>query len=319
MLGVGFWVLALVVPAPAQPARVFFGDPAHPVVSGQAWLIGHRWGNYHGVLVATIQNGNLERRSNIVFPEYWNQSKEYKLLVATSDHPVSSPANPEVDFAYMLNVLPDYLKPFSTFYLSPVIQTGKESGWPTALADLGNMVAAGLVLPLPVERTITLLYPDGKPLAGALVPVSLYGSDYNHCGAAIGIELGTFKADRHGQFTIRATNAPLSLVILYFEEQKGGPAGIAFAAPRNLITGAESSIVLRRLWTLPEYEYTLQFRTPGVRLSSCLWEVGCGSGCGPLPIGDRASAVPVFCASRLRICGPSGQLRLTTPMEPVGN
>ena len=82
VLGVPLWVLAMAAYAPAQPARVFFGNPAHPVVSGQAWLIGHCWANYHGVLVATIQNGNLERRSNIGFPTYWNQAQDYKLLVA---------------------------------------------------------------------------------------------------------------------------------------------------------------------------------------------------------------------------------------------
>lgn len=61
------------LPGMAQSARIFFGDPSHPVVAGEAWLIANCWGNYPSVLVATIRNGKLEARESLQFPEFWDQ------------------------------------------------------------------------------------------------------------------------------------------------------------------------------------------------------------------------------------------------------
>jgi len=42
-----------------HPARIFFGDAKHPVVSGEAWLIANRWSRYQAVLVGTIRGGQV--------------------------------------------------------------------------------------------------------------------------------------------------------------------------------------------------------------------------------------------------------------------
>ncbi|MGB9256730.1 MAG: hypothetical protein WCC25_17965, partial [Candidatus Korobacteraceae bacterium] len=55
------------------PARIFFEDAKHPVVSGEAWLIANRWSRYQAVLVGTIREGKFEQRKNVQFPQYWEQ------------------------------------------------------------------------------------------------------------------------------------------------------------------------------------------------------------------------------------------------------
>src|ERR1039458_9371945 len=67
-------VMFVPLPGMAQPTRIFFGDSAHPVVSGEAWLIANRWGAYQSVLVATIRNGKLEAHQAVQFPQDWEQA-----------------------------------------------------------------------------------------------------------------------------------------------------------------------------------------------------------------------------------------------------
>ena len=267
-----------------QPARICLGDTAHPVVSGEAWLIANRWAAYQGVLVATIRNGKMEPRSSVQFPPHWNQAFDYKLLLAVANQPVAPPASPVQDFAYGAIGPPEYLKRFSTVYLSPPMPAptlGRD--WPTALQQIGRFSENDLVLPLLARRTIRLLYPDGRPLAGAQVPVRLYGSSENHCGVAVGIDLGTFISSAEGEISVIAPNCPLALSKRYFEAHPEGPVGEAFSAAQDVVIGNELATTVKLLWTLPQHDYVLRVRTaknqPIARahLTACTNFDGCGA------------------------------------------
>ncbi|HVC90602.1 MAG TPA: hypothetical protein VND66_08270 [Acidobacteriaceae bacterium] len=283
----------------AQPLRVLFGDSAHPVVSGEAWLIANRWGAYPGVLVATIQNGKLQPRLSVKFPQYWEQASDYKLLLAVADRPVGPPASVVEDFAYGTVGRPEYLKRFSTVYLSPPLPAkhlGKD--WPAALERVGRFVNGDLVLPLPVRRTIRLLYPDGRPLADVQVPVLLFGSNGNHCGADVGILLGTFTTNREGEINVVAPRALLDLSTSYYEMEAGGAAGETFSLKPYLIIDGEPAITVKKLWTLPQHDYVVRLRTPEnqpiahAHLTACINFEGCG-GCAPIraPESDSSGTI----------------------------
>jgi hypothetical protein len=284
----------------AQTARICFGDPAHPVVAGEAWLIANRWGAYQGVLVATIRNGKLEARPSVQYPQYWEQAFDYKLLLAVADQPVGPPASLVNDFAYGAGEAPEYWKRFSTIYLSPPLaaeKLGKDS--PTALQQIGHLTGGDLVLAAPTRRTIRLLYPDGRPLGGVGVPISLYGSSENHCGVAVGIELGVFTTNAAGEVSVVAPDSPLALSIGYFEEEANGPAGKAFSSREDVILGGEPVITVKRLWILPEYDYVIHLQTAGnqpiahAHLTACMNFDGCGAGCGPIraPESDSSGTI----------------------------
>ena len=281
----------------AQPARVFFKDSLHPVVSGEVWLVANRWGAYPGVLVATIQDGKLEIRPSVRFPQYWEQAFDYKVLVAVSDQPAGPPASLAEDYAYGTVGSPEYLKRFSTIYLSPPLAS-KEPGsdWPAALERTGRLTAIGLVLPPPVERTIRLLYPDGRPLVNVQVPVRLFGSDENHCGHAAGVELGIFTTNGEGKLSVMATSAPLVISETYYDVKADGPAGKAFSIRDQLIVGGEPAITVKKLWTLPTHDYAVRLRTGDnkpiahAHLTACLNFDGCGAGCGQLGPEESGAA-----------------------------
>ncbi len=284
----------------AGPARIFFGDTAHPVVAGEAWLIANRWGAYPGVLVATIRNGQLEVRQSVQFPQYWEQAYDYKLLLAVADRPVGPPASLVEDFAYTAGGEPEYLKRFSTIYLSPPIAKEKLGrDWPAALEQIGHLVGSDPVLAAPTRRIIQLLYPDGRPLAGATVPVSLYGSSENHCGVAVGVDLGVLTTNASGEVSVVAPDSSLALSIRYFETKAGGPAGKAFILKQDVIIGGEPVITVKRLWTLPRHDYVLRLRTANnqpmahAHLTACMNFDGCGAGCGPIgaPESDASGTI----------------------------
>jgi hypothetical protein len=283
-----------------RPARIFFGDRAHPVVTGEAWLVANRWGAYPGVLVATIRNGKLEERGSVQFPQYWEQAFDYKLLLAVAAQPVGPPASLIEDFAYGTVEAPEYLKRFSTIYLSPPLAAEKlGNDWPTGLEQIGHLTGSDLVLPAPTRRTIRLLYPDGRPLAGARVPVSLYGSSQNHCGVAVGIKLGDFATNTRGEVAVVAPNSSLALSIGYFEAEAHGPAGEAFSPRQDVIVSGEPMTTVKKLWSLPQRDYVLRLRTASnqpivhAHLTACMNFDGCGGGCGPIgaPESDTSGMI----------------------------
>jgi len=233
-------------------------------MSGQAWLIANRWGVYQAVLVGTIREGRLEQRENIEFPQYWEQAIDYKLLLAVSARQVEAPSSFEMDapYGYFDKKWPEYLKQYETVYLSrPIPRDNLGKDWETALTGLGQLAGGELVLPPPSQRTIRFLYPDGKPLAGTKVWVSLYGSDYNHCGVVLGIRLGEFATNAEGEIHVTATDSPLVFGLSYFEEVARGPTGTGIVYGDEPIVSSEQNITVKRLWTIPEHDYVVDLRT----------------------------------------------------------
>ena len=283
------------------PTRILIGEPPAPVVAGEVWLIANRWGAYPGLLVGTIRDGELQVRPNSEFPRYWGQASDYKVLVAVSGQPVDMPHSQSEDHAYGTVGRPEYLERFPVIYLSPPLPArnlGKD--WEDALWEMGRPAGNTLVLPPPTPRTLRLIYPDGKPLAGTELHVSLYGSSENHCGVAVGIDLGGFTTDANGEISLLATNSALALNRGYFVESTGGPAGTMFSLMPDLIIGADQHITVKQLWTLPSYEYVLQLQTQDkrpivhARLTACDNPDGCGAGCGPLyliPESDESGVI----------------------------
>jgi len=306
--------LAMLGPLRAMdhPTKVFFGDVAHPVVSGEAWLVANRWGSYQAVLVGTVRQGRLEQRESIQFPQYWEQAFDYKLLLAVSDLAVEPPKSFETDDAYgWFGRRPDYLKHFSTVYLStPLAKENGGKDWRTAFRELGHLTDGDLILPRPARRTVRLLYPDGKPLAGTKLSASLYGSNENHCGVAVGIWLGDFVTSAEGEIHFVAPSSAIAIGARYFQKVEGGPTGTAFALWDNLVIGPDAATTVKRLWALPKRDYVLRLRTASnqpiahAHLEGCLFQPPCMSGCGPLgaPESD-ASGVIQFRNNDLRELG----------------
>lgn len=293
-----------------QPLRVAAGSPSTPIAAGEVWLVANRWGAYPGVLVAVIRNGDLQRLKTDRLPRYWNQAFNYKLLVAVSSHQVAGLGSSYQESAYDLFGWPSYLKPFPAVYVSPAIPPkGLGMNWEGTFREMGKISSNTLVLPLPSRRTIRLEYPDGRPLEGADVDVMLYGSRKNHCGVAIGIDLGPHTTSASGRISLVTTNSSLALVMHYFSEGAGGPAGTMFTAETPcVIVGTAQGIVVKRLWMLPRYEYLLRLRTSenrpiaGAHLTGCLNLDACGYGCGPLPgmASSNSSGVIRFRSPDLR-------------------
>lgn len=132
-------VLALTVgltPAqvPAQSPRVFFGDPSHPVVSGEVWLVANRWGAYPAVLVATIRNGVFEQHP-ITFPKYWEQAEDCKVVIGVSEQIAPASNAPAVDNAFTPLETSEFLTQFPTQYVSPPLPKETDgTNWTVALS-----------------------------------------------------------------------------------------------------------------------------------------------------------------------------------------
>jgi hypothetical protein len=293
-----FLVFGTLLAQPPPPARVLLGDSEHPVASGEVWLVAHEWGHYPGVLVATIQNGTLERVSEwFSKAEGREYADEYKLLVAVSDRSLPPRELRKTDEAYSM-LKPEFVKDFAYLYLSdPLGNTQQGQDWPTALSRMGIATdGRTLTLPLPRRRTIRLLYPDARPLAGKNIAVALYGSSNNHCGHPAGIPVGTYRTDRSGRVSFKATSGPLALAeTSYFEEESTGPAGVRFVLRGAVVTGAEADTTLRKWWDPPTRSYVLTLRTGagqpliGARLAGCFCNEVCGAVCGPIPVKGAVS------------------------------
>ncbi len=115
----------------AGPIRILADAPPAPVVSGEIWLIANRWGAYPGILVATIDHGDLHERKGIEFPRYWGQADNYEVLVAISNNP-GTPSPPLYeDDAYITIMSQLFARAFRTLPLAAVFAvilapTGKE-------------------------------------------------------------------------------------------------------------------------------------------------------------------------------------------------
>lgn len=313
-----------------KPTRFLVGAPPARVISGEVWVIANCWGTYPGVLVGTIRDGQIYAREGIQYPRYWDQAFDYRVLVAVSNEPAStSAATFEGDAYGFANERPAYLHPFPDIYLSPPLarqRLGKN--WRDALEKMGQATGDVLVLPAPLRRTIRFNYPDGRPLAGVQVYISLYGSNENHCGVPVGIQLGGFKTDSDGEISFTATSSAVAISKGYFETKSGGPAGTMFTWQSYLIVDGGQHAFVKQLWELPEYEYTLSLLASDnrpiahVRLTGCDNFDGCGTGCGPVraPESDERGVLR-FRGSDLReqrsltLVNAAGQERALTDSE----
>ena len=277
------------------PVHVCFGDSTHPAASGEVWLIAHQWGWYPAVLVAAIRNGKLEPVSGWEpRTSGWNEPAEYKLLVALSERALPLRDLRETDSAYVQG---EFVKPFPYLILSAPLDTKRRGqDWPAALDRMGTTTGGDtLTLPRPGPRTIRLLYPDGRPLAGTNIAVSLFGSTYNHCGFPAGFPVGSYETDANGRIQLTAPAGPLALSQSYYDEKTAGPAGVAFELQGDVVTGPEPDITLRKWWDLPRRAYLLSLRKSsgqpltGAHLSGCLRANVCGAICGPIPLIAAAS------------------------------
>ncbi len=272
------------------PVRVFLGDLEHPVVSGEVWLISHQWGHYPATLVASIRDGNFEPVADPSPIEHIEDSFDFRLLVNISERPRTMRDIRAADEAYGQDLNRD----FALHYISPPMEkSGQGRDWATVLKAMGSMDGDALILTPPVVRTLRLLYPDGRPFAGADIPVILFGTAENHCGYLAGPEIGTFHTSAQGQIGFKAPPGSLGLRLSYYRENHDGPAGINYILEDGIVTGPEAAITLRNWWNLPERSYTLTLRTnegkplTGARLTGCLWNEVCGATCGPIPMSGH--------------------------------
>lgn len=300
---------------PNPPIRLCLGDSTHPAASGEVWLIAHEWGWYPAVLVATIRNGALDPVSAWEAKTTgWKNPFGYKLLVALSDRPLPPRDLRETDSAY---INPEFVKQFPYLSLSdPLDENRQGHDWPAALTRMGVTTGPDtLTLPRPARRTIRLLYPDGRPLTGKNIAVSLFGSRDNHCGSPAGFPVGTYRTDAGGQISFQAPPEPLALIQPYYDEETAGPAGTAFVLQGDVVTGSEADIALRKWWDLPRQAYLLTLRSSsgqplaGAQLSGCLRNNVCGATCGPIPLNGPCPTIRACCDSSPGICvrwKPSG-------------
>ncbi len=277
----------------SMPVRVFLGDLNHPVVSGEVWLVSHQWGHYPGTLLALIRDGNLEPVAEPIPIQWVEQSFNFRLLVSISERALPTRNIHAADEAYAQ----DLIREFDHNYLSaPMEKSDQGRNWTVALKGMGRMDGNTLILARPLQRTLRLLYPDGRPLVGADIPVILFGTAENHCGYLAGPKIGTFSTNGQGRIAFEAPPGDLALHLSYYRENHTGPAGINYILEDGLVTGPEVAITLRNWWDLPVRSYTVTFRTnagkplTGARLTGCLWNEVCGATCGPIPMSGDALA-----------------------------
>lgn len=147
---------------------------------------------------------------------------------------------------------------------------------------------------------IRLEYPNGKPLVGAEMPVLMFGSNENHCGAPVGIKVGMFKTDANGEIAFGATDSSLALNKGYWERENKGPAGTMFRFVPSLIVGNGRDITVRHLWKLPQYNYTIWLRDTRdgpiahAHVTGCDNFDGCGVDCGALSGSPESDSLGVM-------------------------
>jgi hypothetical protein len=174
------------------------------------------------------------------------------------------------------------------------------TNWEEALQALGHTSGDVLTLPPPARRSIRLEFLNGKPFVDAEVPVSMYGSNENHCDAPVGIDLGLFTTDTNGEISLVTTNSPLALSTGYYEQQRGGPTGTMFTLVPYLIVDADQNITVKRLWELPRYDYVVWIRESDnqpvahAHFAACNNFDGCGEGCGPLSGAPESNVLGVI-------------------------
>jgi hypothetical protein len=296
-----------------QPYLISIGAESSTVPSGTIWLYSLSGYGVHSVKLSRIENGralmpaDFEEAKRELNP---NQTANlYVLAIQVGEHlwyrtPNISPEVIWTDLAGRVNSLGQ----------STVLPSGETR----------------LILPLPSNRRITMLYPDGRPAASADVQVSVYFYDMGHCGGHQGLPLGTFRTDQKGTFTVTAPLVSLYLDnITYFEDEGSGPAGKAYSYNTGMKLPSDERLTLKEAWELTGDDYlTDEFElhvltttgkpTPGVEIyEDHRTNQICGGHDHPGTTDSHGTAKIALIAgtiSALTLVRPDGQERaLTTP------
>jgi hypothetical protein len=234
--------------------RVAIGSEKTPIPSGIVWLYGSAWGNLEKFELGTIKNGLVRIRLS----ERILQSKQ--------------PSSPTEAYVVVLELfkgrwyrtadieperlLDDFSKVLNTLGMAKVCPSGETL----------------MVLPPLSKRRITFQSEDGKPVAGLEVRVSIYLHDRNHCGFHTGLPLGRFRTNAKGEIGVIAPLVPLYLDELeYYQRIEENELGPEYEAMIGLKIGTEPSVLVRKVWELPERKFELRVqRADGTRLAGVL-------------------------------------------------
>jgi hypothetical protein len=224
--------------ASGQRYRISIESAEDRVVSGEVWLYRYDWGNLETQKLAGIQNGIA------VLPSDFEKLK----------HELGP--NPERGkYVLAINVGQ------TLWYRTPDLSFNElSSGWLQIFRSLGPAAVAGnnearLILPAPVKRHITLLYPDNRPAVYEDIDVSVYLTDQNHCGVHTGLPLGTYRTDARGAIEVAAPLVPLYLDnIAHYDEADVKNTGAPYSVARGVKLGSDAAIEVRKLWRFADFE-----------------------------------------------------------------
>jgi hypothetical protein len=209
------------------------------VSSGTIWLYSYSWYGLQRIQLAEIQSGRAS------------------LPLDTGRLRRELDPHPNTDGYVVVLQIGEHL-----WYKTPNIRPDALwSDLSSAVSSLGRAVASStgetqLILTPPVQRHITLLYPDGHAAANAEITASIYLWDTNHCGFHEGLPLGNFRTNKTGTIEVLTPLGALYLDgISYFQEVGSGPAGVAYSHNTGLKTGLEKNLVLKEKWELTENDY----------------------------------------------------------------
>jgi hypothetical protein len=295
--------------------RFAIGDEAHRISSGDVWLYSYSWYGLQKLKLATIENAVATIRLDAE-----------KVRREFDPHP-------NTDAYVVVLQLPENL-----WYRTPDISP--DSFWTNfahVMDRLGQSVAlaAGetlVVLPTPARRRITLLHEDGRPVANASVPVSIYLYDTNHCAFHTGLPLGMFTTNASGSFQVLTPSVPLYLdSMIYYRKIGEGPAGAAFEENIGLKTGVEDNLVIQEAWVLrgqsdlPEQELQLQILSPegaprpNIEIEATIRANTCGALNGSLGQTDATGTAHIKVSppavAKLQLIGPDEKPRPLSDSE----
>lgn len=258
--------------SPDMRLRLAIGPTAAPVTSGTVWLFHYGWGRLDSLKLAEIGREPLRivltpQRSDSAIPpqpdtEGWVAAVELPgpLWYRTADMSRD-----------------DFLRDFETFFWSLGARLEDPPKPPT------------LVLPDCPRRIVRFLDPDGVPVSGRQVDLSLYLTDHNHCGVHHGLPLGRLTTDERGEITVKAPLVDLYLDGLwYYEDQGPGPWGPMFSGCVGLRLGPKPVEVVRKAWEFPQREISITVLDErgrplaGINLVACDRSSECGTHCGSL-------------------------------------
>ena len=249
--------------------RIAAGSADARVEWGTIWLYQIVWGDLRKIRLSDIQGGNAR--------------------IQLTPERLAREIQPRPDVEYYVGVIEI---PPGTWYRTPDIPPdqvfqklipGLESLGQTRMTESGTRT---VVLPPYSEQCLVLLFPDGRPLAGEEIPVSIFMTTRNHCRVHYGFPLGRFTTDSEGAIRVRAPDVMLYLDLDYYRPEGQSPAGPLYCGEHGVKIQAGPRQETRAMWQLPLDDYEIRVQqadgAPGSGLSLlvCDRENLCGIHCG---------------------------------------